>query len=98
MAVYQYFFRLRKKIETGATSLRFFDSQGRLWPPTWRVLWLNVFLKAGEVEEYVRGHTPTKLSDTKPMKLETGNLETWELLFLTPKRSLSEERRRVMQH
>jgi hypothetical protein len=92
MAVYQYFSRLRNKIKIGATRLRFYDSEGEIRPPTGRIFWGNVFLKVGEVEEHVREHTPTKLSDTKPMQLETGTLETWELLFLTPKRSLAEER------
>ena len=92
MAVYAYFFRLRNKIKIGAANLRFYDSKGEIRPPTGRMLWGNVFLKVGEVEEYVREHTPTKMSDTKPMRLESGTLETWELLFLTPKRSLAEER------
>jgi hypothetical protein len=92
MAAYQYFFRLRTKIRNASTRLQFCDSRGNNLPVSGRIFWGRVHLRIGEVEDYVRDETPTKLSDTDPVKHESGHLQTWEFMFLTPKRSLAEER------
>ena len=57
-----------------------------------RKTWGEIFLRVDELERYLAASVPTKLSDLKPLRLQTGELQTWELLFLSPKRSLAEER------
>lgn len=57
-----------------------------------RKSWADVFLRVGELEDYIAVNSPTKVSDLKAFSLATGELKPWELLFLTPKRSLAEER------
>ncbi len=52
----------------------------------------DTYLRVGELEDYIRSTTPTKVSDTAPLPLADGLVQPWELLFLQPKRSLAEER------
>jgi len=87
MAMYQYFNRLSVK-ESGPT-LR--HASGAEYTDK-RKSWGEVFLRVDEIERYLADSVPTKLSDLKSLKLQSGELQTWELLFLTPKRSLAEER------
>lgn len=99
MAVYQFGKRLLDKMRDGEIALRFRSASGspiaptsnRGWP-TERVTWHDTYLHVGELEEYVRLTTPTKVSDTTPLPLSIGAVQPWEFLFVQPKRSLSEER------
>jgi hypothetical protein len=43
-----------------------------------------------EVEGFLKRDLPTKQSDVTPIKLAIGELAAWELMFLMPKRALSE--------
>ena len=57
-----------------------------------RKKWGEVYLRVGELEAYLAAAAPTKLPDLSPLRLQNADLNAWELLFLMPKRSLSEER------
>lgn len=49
----------------------------------------GTYLRVGEVESYVKGHLPTKLSDLTPLTLDNGEtIEPWQMLFLMPKRAV----------
>jgi len=87
MAMYVYFHRLTKKV--GAPKLR--HASGTEYCEK-RKSWGEVYLQIGELEDYLSASIPTKISDTKPIKLHNGELQTWELLFLSPKRALAEGR------
>ncbi len=87
MAMYVYFHRLCSK--TGAPKLR--HASGAEYHEK-RKKWREVCLNIGELEDYLIKSVPTKLSDLKPIRLQQGELQTWELLFLFPKRTLAEER------
>lgn len=91
-AVYQYGKRLRAEMNSGRRSMKFYHSNGRVNVPDNRLNWAETYLRIGEVEEYIKQKKHTKLSDLQPLKLASGQLQSWELLFLTPKRFLSEER------
>jgi len=52
----------------------------------------NLYLRVDELEEYLKSNLPTKQSDLTPIKLANGELAAWELMFLMPKRALSEGR------
>ena len=92
VAVYVFLNRLRQKMKKGTCSLRFCYADGAPVPIKDRMFWGRVCLKIGELEEYIKSDTPTKVSDTQSMRLENGIIQPWEFMFLTPKRSLSEER------
>lgn len=80
-SAYNYFNRL--------SGLPFRKADGTVWDaPTKR--WTEVYFKVGEVEEFIRKMKLTKLSDTTPIKLTVGELAPWELMFLMPKRALSD--------
>lgn len=49
-------------------------------------------LRVGEVEDFLARSMPTKLSDVEPLRLVDGSLPINDLLFLVPKRALSEGR------
>ena len=51
-----------------------------------------MYFRVDELETFITATAPTKLSDRQPIRLAEGELQPWELLFLTPKRSLAEER------
>jgi hypothetical protein len=91
MAMYQYFNRMVNSKSQHAHLLKLRDIYGSEYTSD-RKAWHEVFLRVGELEDYITISTPTKVSDIKPLKLGTGNLQPWELLFLTPKRALAEER------
>lgn len=57
-----------------------------------RKIWSEVYLNISELEEYIRRKLPTKLSDTHSIRTSSGVLLPYELMFLLPKRALSEER------
>lgn len=71
------------------------NTKGEVWSG-WQdqsKIWSGVYFRIDEVEAYIRSQSPTKLSDTMPIKLASGGeLSAWELLFLMPKRALSEGR------
>jgi len=69
----------------------FRDADGVLCPIKHRPF-DSVYLRIGEVEEYLATSLKTKLSDSAPLKLSTGQLQPWELMFLMPKRAVSEGR------
>lgn len=51
------------------------------------------YLLVSDVETFISKFVPTKLSDTRPIKLNNGGqLAPWELLFLLPKRAVGEGR------
>lgn len=52
----------------------------------------QVFVRVGELENYLRATATSKLSDTEVFKLTDRDFASWEFLFLHPKRSLAEER------
>lgn len=86
LAVYQYFRRL--------TGVPFRTARGSVsdGPLEGRITWSDVYLRIDEVETFLSTQIATKSSDATPMKLATGELHAWELLFLMPKRALSEGR------
>ncbi|WP_175786658.1 hypothetical protein [Burkholderia anthina] len=92
MAVYQFGNRLKSAMLKGETNLRFRHADGSLVKGLERMEWLSTHLHVGELEEYIRLTTPTKVPDTAPLPLTVGAVQPWELLFLLPKRSLAEER------
>jgi hypothetical protein len=55
-----------------------------------RKSWSDIYLRVGEVEDFLAKELPTKRSDTTPIKLAKGELGAWELLFLMPKRALGD--------
>lgn len=87
MAMYLYFHRLTRKSDAP----RFRHASGTEYCEK-RKSWGEVYLQIGELEDYLNSSIPTKISDTKPIKLHNGELQTWELLFLSPKRALAEGR------
>ncbi|WGS46154.1 hypothetical protein LFL97_34515 [Burkholderia sp. JSH-S8] len=92
MAVYQFGNRLKTAMLKGETNLRFRDGNGSPVQRLERMEWHATHLHVGELEEYIRLATPTKVSDTSPLPLAVGFVQPWELLFPLPKRSLAEER------
>lgn len=52
----------------------------------------KVFVRAGDIENYLRVAAASKLPDTDPVRLTDRDFASWEFLFLHPKRSLAEER------
>jgi hypothetical protein len=92
MAIYMFGNRLQKQMRAGETSLRFRTSTGMPIHDIARMSWSNTFLNVGELEEHIRKTTPSKLPDTLPMTADSGVVQPWQLLFLHPKRALSEER------
>lgn len=91
MAVYMYFNRLAKNIRNEQSSLRLRYSNGEEYSHE-RKAWREVFLNIGELEDHLTITAPTKLSDRNALKLSSGNFQSWEFLYLIPKRALSEER------
>ncbi|MBI4996678.1 MAG: hypothetical protein HZC22_07220 [Rhodocyclales bacterium] len=83
-AVYVFFHRMKDKI-----TLR--NRNGIPWRSE-RMRWLDVYLRIDELEAYLTT-LPTKLSDSTPLRLSPGGeIATWELMFLMPKRALAEGR------
>jgi hypothetical protein len=52
--------------------------------------WSDVYVSIGELEDFLTAKRVTKRSDVSPMKLANGELAAWELMFLMPKRALSD--------
>lgn len=53
----------------------------------------NQYLRVDEVENYIRERLPTKVSDVGPFKLAGGEfLQSYEMMFLIPKRAVAEGR------
>jgi hypothetical protein len=92
MAIYMFGNRLQKQMRAGETSLRFRTSTGTPIHAGARMSWSDTFLNVGELEEHIRNTTPSKLPDTLAMTADSGVVQPWQLLFLHPKRALSEER------
>ncbi len=57
-----------------------------------RGAFVNGFCRIDELESLIRAVMPTKLSDTTGYRSTLGSIQSHELLFLSPKRSLGEER------
>lgn len=96
MAAYMFAYRLQKKMCAGETALRFRKSSGTVIGVHERPGWRNVYLKVGELEEYLQLTTPSKASDIDPLPLADGCVQPWEFLFVQPKRSLAEERNELL--
>lgn len=88
-AMYIYFKRLCAS--TGAPILRY-EHGGEAKFNRVRSSSNQIFMRIGELEDYIKKALPTKLPTLKPLKLQNGELQPWEMLFLAPKRSLAEER------
>lgn len=80
IAAYQYFNRFK-----GAP---FRKANGDVWEG--KKDFACLYLRIGEVEEFLKSNLPTKQSDATPIKLANGELAAWELMFLMPKRALAE--------
>ncbi|WP_026034330.1 hypothetical protein [Dyella japonica] len=90
-AAYVYFNRMRAAgLKEGALYVRRED--GSEYGATDRIRWQLAFFRIGELEEYLKDGKRTKASDVEPLRLEGGLIQTWDLMFLHPKRSLAEER------
>lgn len=82
----QYWSRYRSK---GIIALR--DRDGI--PIHGNAKWPDVYLQAGELEELIRKHMPTKVPDGTPQRLASGQLlQPHDHLFLMPVRGLVEGR------
>lgn len=92
MAIYMFGNRLQKQISAEETNLRFRTSTGNPINDGARMSWSDTYLNIGELEDHIKKMTPSKISDTLPMAVDSGAIQSWQLLFLHPKRSLSEER------
>jgi len=90
-AMYVYFNRLMKGPSRGARPIIFRKSTGDIYAGK-RMAWNEVYFRVDELEAFITDAAPTKLSDRQPLRLAEGDLQPWEFLFLTPKRSLAEER------
>lgn len=89
MAMYMFFRRMKES----QSSPKFLDKAGREVGTNEIFSFArSTFLRVGELEEYLKRSVPTKLPDVSPIKIQGGVLNPYELLFLLPKRSLSEER------
>lgn len=68
-------------------------SSGAIWGAGDRIAWDETFVRVADCEQYIERCLPTKLSDRSPMRISGGReLLPYDLLFLAPKRSLTEER------
>lgn len=66
---------------------------GKTWSAESRTNWANVYFKIGDVEDFLRSGKRTKLPDTMAIRLgDGGELAAWKLMFLMPKRALSDGR------
>ena len=92
MALYAFGNRLQKQALFGAHSLRIRSANGAVAGTEGHIRWPEAYLRVWEIEEFIKAATPSKISDMAPMPLEGGTIQSWELLFLSPKRSLAEER------
>lgn len=93
MAMYIYLNRLMKKPPSyNVQSIVFRKSNGDVYATGRSMAWNAVYFRVDELEMFISAIAPTKLSDRQPIRLAEGKLQPWELLFLTPKRSLAEER------
>ncbi|NVI82707.1 hypothetical protein [Janthinobacterium sp. BJB401] len=90
-ATYVYYNRLLKNDSKEYPLLKLRHSSGEEYAPE-RKTWREVFVRVGELENYLAASAPTKLSDITSLKLGAGEFQAWEFLYLTPKRALSEER------
>lgn len=87
---YTYAHRMKKK------GLVFRGADGQPWTGRGGT---NQFILVSDLERYVRENISTKVSDTLPFTLGSGaQLQPWELLFLVPKRALSEGRDELPCH
>jgi hypothetical protein len=90
-SAYVYFNRLKKAgVKNGTLAIRRAD--GSALSEHERLNWRAAFIRVDELENFLREGKQTKLTDVEPMRLENGLLQTWELMFIHPKRSLAEER------
>lgn len=90
-AIYVYFNRFINSNAQHTDLMKLYHSTGAEYQLP-RKNWSEVFLRIGELERYLAVAAPTKMPDWTPLKLENGELQPWELLYLTPKRALSEGR------
>ncbi|MDR3723846.1 MAG: hypothetical protein P4K83_05080 [Terracidiphilus sp.] len=54
--------------------------------------WSEIYFRVEEIETYLKNGLATKQSDCASIRLSDGELSAWELLFLMPKRALSDGR------
>lgn len=82
---YMFYNRLCKKVTT-------YSASHMMWSKHENKDWNNVYFSIREIEDYLKLNKKTKLSDTEPFHLNNILLQPYELLFLIPKRALSEQR------
>lgn len=92
MSAYQYFKRLRDRLRSSKSGATLRTSSGSMLPNSKRCNWMEAYVRIDEIESYIREELPTKLSDVYRYSLHNGHCESWEMLFLSPKRSLAEQR------
>lgn len=92
MAFYMFGNRLQKQIGSGEYAIHFRSANGAAIATGSRINWRETYLCVGELEDFIRKATPSKMPDFAPLQLPTGVVQPWEFLFLHPKRSLAEER------
>ncbi len=81
LTTYQYLNRL-------AVPLR--NANGEVWRG--KKVWAEVFVSVDDLEEFLKNELPTKRSDHTPIKLASGELPAWDLMFLMPKRALADSK------
>jgi hypothetical protein len=90
-SMYTFFNRLTQN-ET-VKNFNFVNKDGSLYQSNSKHFkWKDVYVNIRDLEDYLRENVPTKLSDKTPIKLTSGEINPWELMFLLPKRALAEER------
>lgn len=89
-AAHMYFRRMVKFDEKGALALR--NAEGTAISLRGKRDMSKVFVKIGDLENYLRAAAASKLPDTDLFSLPDRSFASWEFLFLHPKRSLAEER------
>ena len=90
-ATYVFWNRIANQDSSADVKLTFRNEDGSRYIAN-RKKWSEVYLNIGELESYLIQKTPTKLSDTQLLRTNDGVLRPDELMFLLPKRGLSEER------
>jgi hypothetical protein len=81
-AVYKYFHRFKGP--------PFRRANGAVWEG--KKNFAQMYLRIGEVEEFLKTELPSKQSDSTPIRLANGELPASELMFLMPKLALAEGR------
>lgn len=94
-STYVQLIRIKESIESGKSDLRFYTMDGAPYDGTHikKIHLKNLGVKISDFEQHLAANAATKMPDVTPYRLGNGDfVQTWELLFLIPKRALSEAR------